>query len=291
MRIFAFGCSITQYFYPTWADMIIHDFKEKYDADGYNWGKSGAGNQFIATRIWEADAIYNFSKDDVILIQWTSMFREDRYHEDHGWFCAGGFSNERLKGKAFKLNGFEYEDELQWADFLHCVMRDCAIISSTKKALDAVGCKTITTSFRDFFEGYEEFDEFESKTLLTYDNLGKILDIYKDKIKLDLLPILNFLDFGTDQKFFNSRPISVPALDEKYKEHFLPEIHPLPFEHKQFVEEAVYPFLNEKELAHKTEEFIQEYNTKIKNKNPIVLSELGWANTYQMGFSDDGWRP
>ena len=29
MRIFAFGCSLSQYFYPTWADVVIHEYKQK----------------------------------------------------------------------------------------------------------------------------------------------------------------------------------------------------------------------------------------------------------------------
>ena len=291
MRIFAFGCSVTQYFYPTWADIIIHDFKEKYNAEGYNWGKSGAGNSYIATRIWEANSLYKFNQDDIILIQWTSMFREDRYHEDNGWFCPGGFSLDRLQGKKFKLNGFEYEDEAQWADFLHCVMRDCALISSTHKALEFLGCTLYSTAFRDFFEGYTEFDDFESETLLCYENLGAVLNTYKEDIELVCPPILNALEFRTDKDFFDARPISVPMLDEKYKSHFLPEIHPLPLEHKRYVEDFVYPTAKEDSLSDNTLDLLDKYNNKIKNKNPIILADIGWANTYQMGFSDDGWRP
>ena len=29
MRTFAFGCSLTQYFYPTWADILIHHYKQE----------------------------------------------------------------------------------------------------------------------------------------------------------------------------------------------------------------------------------------------------------------------
>ena len=49
MRIFAFGCSLTQYFYPTWADILIHHYKSEGTTIGENWGRSGAGNQYIST--------------------------------------------------------------------------------------------------------------------------------------------------------------------------------------------------------------------------------------------------
>ena len=83
MRIFAFGCSLTQYFYPTWADILIHQYKLK-GYEGSNWAKSGAGNMYINMRLWEANTIHKFTKDDIILLQWSSMFREDRYHMGHG---------------------------------------------------------------------------------------------------------------------------------------------------------------------------------------------------------------
>ena len=51
MRIFAFGCSLSQYFYPTWADVAIYEYKQK-GYHGENWSRSGAGNQYIFTRLW-----------------------------------------------------------------------------------------------------------------------------------------------------------------------------------------------------------------------------------------------
>ena len=79
MRIFAFGCSLTHYFFPTWADILIRQY-ENQGYHGENWGRSGAGNQYISTRLWEANTVHRFNKDDVILLQWTSMFRSDRYN-------------------------------------------------------------------------------------------------------------------------------------------------------------------------------------------------------------------
>jgi hypothetical protein len=291
MRIFAFGCSLTQYFYPTWADIIIYDFKKKYNAEGFNWGRSGAGNQYIFTKIWEADLLYNFCSQDIILVQWTSMFREDRYHEDNGWYLPGGFSERNLKTKPFTLNSFDYEDEMQWADFLHCVMRDCALISSTRKALQATNAKVYFTGFRPFMEGWEDYEPFNEKSLLAIENVGTIIKEYNKNIQLDIEPILTALNFGTDDEFFKTRPMSQPAEGEKYKSHLLPETHPLPSEHKLFVEQFVYPAINENSLDRSTSEFVQQYSAFLENQNPIILNQIGWVNDYEMGFSDDGSRP
>ena len=61
MRIFAFGCSLSQYFYPTWADVAIYEYKQK-GYHGENWSRSGAGNQYIFTRLWEANTVHKFNK-------------------------------------------------------------------------------------------------------------------------------------------------------------------------------------------------------------------------------------
>jgi hypothetical protein len=74
-RVFTFGCSFTNYDWPTWADIIIHDFSNK----GYNYGLSGLGNVGIMHRILEADLRHKFTEKDCILICWTSWVREDRF--------------------------------------------------------------------------------------------------------------------------------------------------------------------------------------------------------------------
>ena len=43
-RIFTFGCSFTNYLWSTWANILGYEFRE---AEFYNFGKSGAGNQYI----------------------------------------------------------------------------------------------------------------------------------------------------------------------------------------------------------------------------------------------------
>ena len=292
MRIFAFGCSLTQYFYPTWADLLITHYEDTHQAPGMNWGRSGAGNQYIVTKLWEANALHKFTKEDIILIQWSNMFREDRYHEDNGWYCPGGFGERNTKKEEFELNGFKYEDEMQWADQIHCVMRDCALIASTKLALNGIGCKVVDTGFRDWKEGLQS-KEFKEQTLLGIENAGTIIDTYGDIVNPKIRPILNALHFSVSEEFFKTRPLTVPSLDNKegLRTHTLPEIHPLPLEHLDFVERFVCPALDINSLHENVYELANKYNDKIKDKDVIVLKDLAWANLEQIGFSDDGWRP
>ena len=287
MRLFAFGCSLTQYFYPTWADILIHQYRNKgYEAT--NWAKSGAGNVYINCRLWEANTVHKFNKDDVILLQWTSMFREDRYHMGHGWWTPGNFSRDTITSDtAFVLNNYKYESTWVWADIMWCAMRDCAIISATHKALEAIGCKVHSTGFRHYLENFEDqsttFNEKNPK--LELEDMRAVLEVYKDDIETTCPPILNALNFGTDDEFWNTRPKSVPTLKPEHKHLYLPETHPLTHEAAQFVDKHV------EKIEDKTWEFINTWKEKYSNLDPIVLQDLQWYNPEKVGWSDDRWRP
>jgi len=73
-RLFAFGCSFTNYRWSTWADCLAPEF-DSFE----NWGQSGGGNHYIFNSIMEADQRNKFAKDDTVIVCWTTPTREDRY--------------------------------------------------------------------------------------------------------------------------------------------------------------------------------------------------------------------
>ena len=78
-RLFTFGASETRYHWPTYADIIGTCWKEFE-----NWGKSGAGNQYIFNSIIECDARNNFNENDTILVLWAPPPRID-YYQYNDW--------------------------------------------------------------------------------------------------------------------------------------------------------------------------------------------------------------
>ena len=50
-RIFTFGCSFTQYCWPTWADMLL------YENSGKNYGISGGGFDQILSNLIQCDIL------------------------------------------------------------------------------------------------------------------------------------------------------------------------------------------------------------------------------------------
>jgi hypothetical protein len=82
-RLFAFGCSFTQYIWPTWADILgrQHKFFE-------NWALRGAGNLCIFNSVIEANTRHKFTKNDTVMIMWSGGNRVDHYR-DGAWFPKG----------------------------------------------------------------------------------------------------------------------------------------------------------------------------------------------------------
>ena len=86
-RLITFGCSFTDYSWPTWSDIIAEDLGCEYE----NWAMGGGGNQQIARR-----ALYRmtrgFERDDTVMIQWSSITREDRWLNNR-WICEGSVAS------------------------------------------------------------------------------------------------------------------------------------------------------------------------------------------------------
>lgn len=121
-RIFAFGCSFTNYRWATWADIIAEEIKPR---PVYNYGMAGGGNLYIAHAVSEADAVYNFTDKDLVMIMWTNVQREDRYYQGQ-WLPAGNI---------FSQDYYPIEWKYMY-DLTHYLLRDLAMIKFTKNFLE-----------------------------------------------------------------------------------------------------------------------------------------------------------
>ena len=127
-RMFSFGCSFTSYGWPTWADIVGQSF-DYYE----NCGASGTGNYLISSRIVECDAVHKLTKDDVVLVMFTSIPRIDFYN-GYQWSMNGNIFNSHAKP-------FEKE----WRDNNWSVTQGFyntwIAIKQTKLFLESIGCE------------------------------------------------------------------------------------------------------------------------------------------------------
>jgi hypothetical protein len=129
-RVFAFGCSFTSYTYPTWANIIMYQTPA---AELYNFGASGMGNLAIASRIAEANTRFKFNEHDLILVMYTTMFREDRWIETH-WRSHGCVFNQPFYDKNFVKN---------YVDPTGCLIRDLAMIELSTNYVKNLPCDSL----------------------------------------------------------------------------------------------------------------------------------------------------
>ena len=98
-RLFTFGCSYTRYNWPTWADIIADDLQIPFQ----NWGVCGIGNIAITSKILECDLKHKFTKDDLIIVNWSSWHRIDLVNQNRNWHNGGNaFNNPMFPPKYLK---------------------------------------------------------------------------------------------------------------------------------------------------------------------------------------------
>lgn len=170
-RLFTFGCSFTQFVWPTWADIIAHDLGIFYE----NWGISGTGNVCIASKILECDLKNNFCDSDLILVNWSSFHREDRII--NGCWEQGGsiFNNDNYDQK-FIQKFWNYDND---------IVKNCSAIIWTNKIYNI--------NYQSHMIDYEGVSE----------NGKKIYDFSKYEFYLKNLPVKKLFDTSNNSQFNN----------------------------------------------------------------------------------------
>lgn len=268
MRIWTFGCSYTQYYWPTWADMLIHE-AEVQGHEGFNLGSCGKSNQFIASRIWECNAKYKFTKDDWIFICWTVFYREDRYLTNKGW-------RNLLQFKDLPFSDNISEDEYKmfitnWMDPMHYAIRDCMLITSTIKGLESIGVNVLNWTMNPYVQPKAEYNWYIPQSS------AEIVDIYKPSFSFP-----SMMEFTNTVTLDLASPTRIPVItpmDDKIVNDF----HPLPSEHYGYLKEHIcnkVPWA--KNLSESTVSFANYWEEKIKDlPKPVLLTHenTGWSST------------
>lgn len=129
-RLFVFGCSMTRYWYPTWADFLGKNW-EYYE----NWADPGAGNLFIFNSVIECDQRNRFTNGDTVMILWSGVVRSDAYN--HVWRHIAGYDEINKVNK-----------------FVNCTdgydINTYALITATHQYLDSKGVKFRSMHWPDY---------------------------------------------------------------------------------------------------------------------------------------------
>ena len=239
-RFFAFGCSFTQYSWPTWADIISKEIDESY-----NYGRCAAGNFFIFQALMEAIVKHKINKNDLVMIMFSNVTREDRFTKNRGWITPGNLYHQNEYSEKF------LEKYLCDHGYL---MRDLNLVHGCKLALDSINCDYEFMSIVPFQSKYSDDNNMT--------DVDYLLNFYKetlDRVHPSVLEII----FNGDWNNVKPRPeYDVPWDSKKYVDN-----HPTPREHLTYLEK-IFPNIN----------FSQESLNFVEDNNRIVLS-----SNYTMG--------
>lgn len=165
-RFFAFGCSFTNYIWPTWADLIS---KEMPQAEFYNLGKAGAGNLCISSRVSEANNRFKFTDTDLIMVMFSSYTREDRWVE-YEWLT---------RGNVFVNDLYPNDWVRKFADERGYMIRDASLIDLTTRYLKSLPCDSKVMMSVPFKTDADSPNNTSTEPV-------DIIDVYKETF--DLIP-------------------------------------------------------------------------------------------------------
>jgi len=243
MRLFTFGCSFTQWEWPTWADVIHRDNFTGF----HNLGRTGAGNVYIFTQLMEAIQKKKITSDDTVMIMWSSVCREDRFLNGK-WVCPGNIFTSKMFTLEFMKNYFDIDGFYQ---------RDIPLIHATQMILDSIGCKHHIMSMVDVVN----HDQYETHDNSQEPHVKDLFETYHSSLER-ILPSVHNVIFNYD---YNSRLIAGYDTREGIR-----ICHPTPSEHLEYIEKV----LPEYEISDQTRQWVELQNTDI-----IKSLEADWAGT------------
>lgn len=206
-RIFTFGCSFTQYIWPTWADIIL------YKNEGINLGLSGGGFDLILYRLMEVDRKFKLTPDDEIIIIYPTPIRWD--------LIVGNPPNWQCYGQAISSPLFKYYDDLYNIEgLLFTSFYNILIIHNYLESKKLrYHCGAINNIFSDVGNYFEKLE-------LSNDVLD-LIKYVKNTVKFDLI------DFFT---YLNNNESHWPVT-KKFKDY--EDYHPLPNQHFSWVKNVL----------------------------------------------------
>lgn len=248
-RFFAFGCSFTQYYWPTWADIIGKEFKQD---QFLNFGMRGGGNEFIFNQLANAHAIHHIDKDDLVIICWTNFAREDRY-KNGAWVSAGNIFTQKTYPRAWVK---------EWFDLRGALLKTSNMLVGATNLLENTNCKYLFISMSPM----SQLDQFQSIFIdEEYQDIFDVYSAYYSKINVSITDYL----YG-ENNCYNPNPIKLVSYNDD---------HPSPIQHLQYVQEYLSQLIDIS-LSDDTVCKIFQIEKYLRESQPIDLKKLN-QDTYE----------
>ena len=268
-RLFAFGCSYTQYAWATWPEIVAHDLSIPM----YNAARAGAGNQYIANLVSQLNQKYQFDENDLVMISWSGFLREDRWIKN-AWQVRGdsvGVPAVLNYPSSHLCN--EFIDD--FSDPIGYYVRDFATIALVKEMLRLCGCQYHMFSIYDIpFVHEHENSSTENDAHV----LNKIVDLYGDVVK-EILPSFDHTVWHGDQHAHKA-----PQMKERWDNKWT-DWHPTIDEQFIFLERTFSEHQFSDYTKNTVEETFDRYSIFMRSlisRPELLCAESGKLNTIDL---------
>lgn len=260
-RFFAFGCSFTNYYWPTWATIIGQDVPEYY-----NYGQMAAGNNFIFHQLVEAHVRHKFGPGDLVMVMWSIPLREDRYVEK--WHLL------KSQPTAFGARGLADADYYRrYCSEYGSLLRDLTTITASLGMLRSTGCEYHFMSMQPFtylkHSGLQRNYNFLNKA---DDDINTLTQFFSETIA-NVRPSVYEVIFNCEWQ--KTARVIKPDGTTEYQDW-----HPLPLHYLQYLDK-VFP---ENGISEQARDYARDYHDRIVNNQPYrhSLTASEYAQLYDL---------
>jgi len=266
-RFFAFGCSYTKSWSPTWADYIGINFDEYV-----NLGRGGSSNTFAMNRLTEVNEKYGLNPEtDHVMVMLTGFSRYSWMadsEEKKGWQTIGDMYSNYQTTKEKKLGAFL--DDMwseKWAVYQSWIaaksIKDLLVRNNiSHEILMGIDNSCYLTEVQDAWWG---------TTTLNRDTVKLAEEIY------DMVSYRESLDEWKDKKYKREEHVF-------WKDRNCYDGHPTAKMHFEYVREKFPEFITEKSQA------LLDYAESIADYSSQAIHGRKF-HEYHMTFNRDGQFP
>lgn len=236
-NLYVFGCSFTDYpQWPVWCEWLATCFP----GDNYfKYALGGSGNRAIFHHIMGyLNSKEDFSKD-VVVVQWGSSTREDKYHIDTSMSSYDSIKGNYVPcGLITNTHCYDKDYVDNYFSFVQSFHESYNFIVAIKKLFKYYNIKYVMTFMLDPTIGYHlgepgfNKDSFTEEEIIIIDTLKKKYNSIIDDNFTDMCMTMHQLDY--------------PTVVYSFRNHFGEEMvegHPSPKQGYMFMKEQLLPKL------------------------------------------------
>ena len=260
-NLFTFGCSYSHFVWPTWVSCLSPYFDHIH-----NYARSGAGNSYIFANFSTAIADNKIKKGDTVIVQWSSLLREDRIMQNEHKYSLGGYlySNPFYKNENFLKYFNVLQKGLELVGYIISVEAVCRQNSINLKMFHMFE-PWIGPNAGEPIRVDVNLIDYGNKQLQKYQITEKIKDLSSTSTffpeSLEMLNNLEFKDIGYFIPF---------GSNECIEDH-----HPLPSVHLDYCIKYIHPWLSSLTSTKKVDNInqlytnIQKWTEYVKDKQKV----------------------